>query len=193
MEEERNNEHWDANAYWDHWMGTVENRFTEVYAQGDRFEAALFGAAGIEPVVLASVNTRIEVALKQYNENMRVEFENMQGHFTRMKSSSDQETQSMFGQAKERFVQEMDLVVKKDAAECKKTAKKLDEYVLIQEKLFETKLQASVQKMQTDLLNTVEKNAEGVVGQITKVLDRVQDVGKIKRTWLAVCADSSML
>ena len=174
-------------------MGTVENRFTEVYAQGDRFEAALFGAAGIEPVVLASVNTRIEVALKQYNENMRVEFENMQGHFTRMKSSSDQETQSMFGQAKERFVQEMDLVVKKDAAECKKTAKKLDEYVLIQEKLFETKLQASVQKMQTDLLNTVEKNAEGVVGQITKVLDRVQDVGKKnKKIFLDVCADSSM-
>ena len=97
MYEEHDYEWWNEEEKWEFWRETVENRFNEVHANIDRFEAALFGAAGIEPVVMSSLNQGIENALEQYNMNMQIEMESMQAHFARMKMESDNEIRSMFG------------------------------------------------------------------------------------------------
>ena len=45
---ENDYEWWNDEEKWYFWRETVETRFNEVHANIERFEAALFGAAGID-------------------------------------------------------------------------------------------------------------------------------------------------
>ena len=110
-------EEWNENQEWAYWRNTVENRFEYTYAQMERYEAALFGAAGVEPVIISSVNHRIENALEQYNENMHIEFEKLQGHFTSIKSHSDLEIRACF-KPKKKVGHDMSENVRKTVADC---------------------------------------------------------------------------
>ena len=58
-------ETWNDYQEWVCWRNSVEGRFAHAFAQNEKCEAALFEAAGIEPVVMSNVNNRIEIALQQ--------------------------------------------------------------------------------------------------------------------------------
>lgn len=175
MEED---EWYNQNGVWEYWKETVENRFERVQGSVERIEEAIFGAAGLEPVVLTNIQQRIDIALQQYTENMNIEFEHMQQHFIQMKNASDHEIQILFGQTKQRFDQEINVVVQNVITESQNIEQKLDAFMHAQEKLFEHKLQTSVQIMRNELMDTVEKNVGGVVEHITKILDETRSVGK---------------
>ena len=66
MEYANNGERWTESEMWDYWMGTVEARFQDVYANVNKFNACLTKEAGVEPIVLADVDAKIAIALKQY-------------------------------------------------------------------------------------------------------------------------------
>lgn len=169
---------WNESQQWEYWKGTVENRFAEMHGENDRFREALFGAAGVEPVVLGHVNQRIEDLFQQYHEVLDQDFQILNEHFGHLKDRLEIQVQGSLEHQVQFFQQELGRTVGDTVAECQGMSKKFDEYATAHKNLFQHELQTAAEKIRMEVFDQIEKNANDVMLETTKILDRVEKVAK---------------